>query len=192
MVEDTAVAALLRSTQEPEDFARFYDEHAQSLFVFFVRRVHESEVAFDLTAETFAQAYEGRGRFRGQTDAEAAGWLFRIARRQLARYYKRGWAEQRALTRLGVSVPQMTEDQEERIEELADLAGLRSTVREELERLSNRVREAVRLRVIEELPYPDVAALLGVSEQAARARVSRGLRALEEALSGAPETREAI
>jgi RNA polymerase sigma-70 factor (ECF subfamily) len=40
----------------------------------------------------------------------------------------------------------------------------------------------VRLRVVDELPYPDVAARLGISEQAARARVSRALRALAGAL----------
>ena len=43
-------------------------------------------------------------------------------------------------------------------------------------------REAVRLRVVDELGYPAVAARLGVSEQTARARVSRGLRALAAAV----------
>ena len=44
-------------------------------------------------------------------------------------------------------------------------------------------REAVRLRVVDELGYPAVAARLGVSEQTARARVSRGLRALAAAVN---------
>jgi RNA polymerase sigma factor (sigma-70 family) len=43
-------------------------------------------------------------------------------------------------------------------------------------------REAVRLRVVDELGYPAIADRLGISEQAARARVSRGVRALAGAL----------
>jgi RNA polymerase sigma-70 factor (ECF subfamily) len=40
--------------------------------VFLARRTFDVEVARDLTAETFAQAFEHRGRFRGQSDAEAS------------------------------------------------------------------------------------------------------------------------
>jgi len=44
--------------------------------------------------------------------------------------------------------------------------------------LSEVQREALHLYVVDEQPYLHVAARLGVSEPAARARVSRGLRAL--------------
>jgi RNA polymerase sigma-70 factor (ECF subfamily) len=48
--------------------------------------------------------------------------------------------------------------------------------------LSGDQREALRLRVIDELPYPQIAETPGVSEQTARARVSRGLRRLADAV----------
>ena len=44
--------------------------------------------------------------------------------------------------------------------------------------LSDDAREAITLRVVDELSYPEVAARLEISEQTARMRVSRGLRAL--------------
>ena len=69
-----------------------------------------------------------------------------------------------------------------RIEELAALGELRSAVQGALAELGPEQREAVRLRVVDELGYPAVAARLGVSEQTARARVSRGLRALAAAV----------
>lgn len=47
-----------------------------------------------------------------------------------------------------------------------------------LAQLSPAVRSAVQLRVVDELDYPIVAQRLGISEQAARARVSRGPAAL--------------
>ena len=60
--------------------------------------------------------------------------------------------------------------------------------REHLGRLAPTQRSAVELRVVRELPYPDVADRLGISEQAARARVSRALRALGSALDGLAPT----
>jgi RNA polymerase sigma-70 factor (ECF subfamily) len=65
-----------------------------------------------------------------------------------------------------------------RIEELADLRELRRALEQHVERLSTRHRDALRLRVVDELPYPEVARRLQVSEATARARVSRGLRQL--------------
>jgi RNA polymerase sigma-70 factor, ECF subfamily len=43
-------------------------------------------------------------------------------------------------------------------------------------------REAVRLRVLEDVPYQEIARRMKITAQVARARVSRGLRALNLAL----------
>ena len=95
---------------------------------------------------------------------------------------RRGKLERKALNRLGIQVPQVTEDAREEIERLADLHGVRMTIRSELRRLSNEQQEAIKLRVIDELAYSEVATALNISEQAARLRVSRGLRSLATAL----------
>jgi RNA polymerase sigma factor (sigma-70 family) len=186
MSPESAAGALCRSRREPEAFARFYDYHAEALLTYLAKRAFDADVALDLTAETFAQAYLARRRFRGSTDEAAAAWLYAIAKRQLARYFRKGRAEQRALRRLGIEAPRVDEEKRARIEELAALAELRSVLRVELERLSLAHREALQLRIVEELPYPEVAKRLHVSEQTARARVSRGLRTLAAALDATP------
>jgi len=168
--------------QDADAFAALYDREAEAVLVFVARRTLDAEVALDITAETFAQAFRGRRSFRGSTEIEARARLFTIARRQIARYLRRGQVERRGLQRLGVSVPPAHEDDLQAIEEAARLEELRATLAAELGRLSGGQREALRLRVIEERPYAEVAAALGVSEQTARARVSRGLRALGRAL----------
>jgi RNA polymerase sigma-70 factor (ECF subfamily) len=68
------------------------------------------------------------------------------------------------------------------IEAAAGLAPLRRALARELSALGDAQREAIELRVVQELPYAEVALRLGVNEQTARARVSRGLRALAGAL----------
>lgn len=160
------------------DFAAFYEEHAEGLVIYFARRCLDPLVAVELMAETFANAFAKRRSYRGASDGEASGWLFAIARRQLADYFRRGRAEQKAVRRLGLMTPALADEDYERIEELADLVPIRRALRDEFEALSVKEREAVRLRVIEEMPYADVAGHLRISEDNARARVSRGLRRL--------------
>jgi RNA polymerase sigma-70 factor, ECF subfamily len=169
-------------------FSRLYRTTAQDLVVFFARRTYDPEAAADLMAETFAKAYLGRRRFRGSTEQEARAWLFGIARRRLAMYVRRGKAERRALRRLGLERPQLVEGEPARIEELASLDAMRGTLAEHLRSLAPGQRSALELRVVRELPYPDVADRLGISEQAARARVSRALRGLGSALDGVAAT----
>jgi RNA polymerase sigma-70 factor (ECF subfamily) len=50
-------------------------------------------------------------------------------------------------------------------------------------------RDAIRLRVVEELPYREVAVLLGTSTQAARVRVHRGLADLRSRFGNRSEER---
>jgi RNA polymerase sigma factor (sigma-70 family) len=159
-----------------------YRRHGEALLLFFVRRTTDIELALDLWAETFAQALAGRRRYRGRSDEEAAGWLYGIARRQLALYYRRGRAERRALDRLRIERPPCDESLEAEIARRAGLAELRRELALALATLSDDTRRALELRVVDELPYAEVARRLEVSEPTARARVSRGLRALGEIL----------
>ena len=182
MTAVSPLEALRSSASEPEAFARFYDHFAARLLGYFARRVFDPDIAMDLTAETFAEAYVGRRAFRGGSDGEAAAWLYAIARRQLSSYFRKARVERRALRRLGLEAPVLDDDQRARIEELAALEDLRVSLRAALGRLPRTRRDALELRVVEQLAYAEVASRLGISEATARARVSRGLRALSTVL----------
>lgn len=170
----------------PADFSAFYAEYAERVLLFHARRCLDAELAVDLMAETFAEALASRRRFRGTSEGEAAAWLFGIARKQLASFFRRGRAERTALKRLGIQVPDVAEDDLARIEALADIDAMRDQVADQLARLSPEQRNALRMRIVDELEYPELARRLHVSEDAARARVSRGLRKLAAALDQSP------
>src|SRR3954463_15581102 len=87
------------------DVGALYARHQDELLLYLVRRTADVEVALDLWSETFAQAVAGRGKYRGRTEAEAAAWLYSIARTQLARFLPRGYAERRAMQKLGLERP---------------------------------------------------------------------------------------
>jgi RNA polymerase sigma factor (sigma-70 family) len=164
------------------DIGVLYARHCDELLAFFVRRTSDTEVALDLWGETFAQALASRGRYRGTTEAEAAAWLYGIARRLLAHYYRRGSAERRAMTRLGIERPTINRDTEAVILRRAGLDDLREAIATGLAMLPEDAREAIKLRIVDELSYPDLAVRLAISEDAARMRVSRGMRALGRVL----------
>lgn len=165
-------------TLSGDDIGRLYRREAAALLLFFSRRLFDPEIAVDLVGETFAAAFRDRLQFRGKTDDEAVGWIYGIARHQLSGYLRRGSVERTAMKRLGVERRALTDPEYERIEELSVTSELRDMLAERVEQLAPGQREALRLRVIEERPYAEVAAQLGISEETARARVSRALRAL--------------
>jgi RNA polymerase sigma-70 factor (ECF subfamily) len=164
--------------------AAAYERDSERLLVWLTRRTYDAQLAVDLVGETYARALSSRRAYRGDPgDADAlAAWTWGIARHALHDALRRGRAERRALRRLGVEPPLLEPAELRRIEELAELGSLRAALAGALGELSAEQREAVRLRVVDELDYPAVAARLGITEQAARARVSRALRALAGAL----------
>ena len=162
----------------PDDFTRLYRRHAQSLLLYFQRRVHDPELARDLLAETFESAIAGGPGFRGKTEAELSGWLWNIARNALADQHRREQGERDRTRRLGRTRAALTDREIERVEELAGIAQLREAVAQHLARQPEEQRKAVRMRVLEDLPYNEIAARMNTSADTARARVSRGLRAL--------------
>lgn len=165
-----------------QGLSELYRDESERVLMFLTRRTWDAEVALELTAETFALAIGSWRRLGGLAPEQQRAWLFTVARRQLARYARRARVERRAIERLGMQVPGPGAEDVAEIERRAGLEELRTLLAGELSRLSSGQREALRLRVVQERPYEEVAALLGVSEQTARARVSRALRKLGDAL----------
>ncbi len=170
---------------EPEAFAVFYRRHVGSIVGFFIRRTACRETAADLTAETFAQAYLSRHRYR-PTGAPAQAWLAAIARHQLGHFVRAAEVASRARRRLGMRPVPAGDEPFEQLMDSLDARRSGAALEVALIELTDAVADAVRLRVIDELAYADVAAHLGCTEVAARQRVARGLSHLYERLDAVP------
>lgn len=164
---------------DPRAFRLLYDRWSEKLMAYFYRRTLDAEASADLVAETIAVAYLRRNHYRKRS-VPVGAWFYGIARRELGRYRRRRGVEGRALQRLGVIRPELDGDSMARIDELIDLATYRVELEAALTRLSASERDAVRLRVVDDLPYREVANHLGCSEGAARVRVHRALGRLAD------------
>ncbi len=166
-------AELLRaSSEDPDAFRLLYDRYAARVHRFFERRTGDRETALDLTAETFAEAWRSRRRFRDLVGGSAGPWLFTIARRVLLASVAQGRIQTTMLERLSVERRWGVADTEpsERW-----LEGLEADLEDALRALPPEQRRALLLRVVGDLPYRELAGRLSCSSTAARIRVSRGL-----------------
>jgi RNA polymerase sigma factor (sigma-70 family) len=162
-------------------FETFYDQHADDVLRYFARRTYDGDVALDLTAETFLQAFASRRKFRGTSDGEAAAWVFGIARHLFRRYLRRGYVERELIRRLEIDVPASASGAD-RMAGFNDPEGLWDVMSDGMSGLTPDQRRAVELRVVEDLPFSEVARALGVSEKAARMRFARALDRLAPAI----------
>jgi RNA polymerase sigma-70 factor (ECF subfamily) len=176
---DRSDADLLRDSRtNAAAFRELYDRHAGRLHTFLLRRTRDPTAAFEATAETFAEAWLSRARFRDPGDGSAGPWLFGIARNVVAAAVRRRAMDRTALERIGLCVEPSVDPPDP-----AWLDGLDADLAAALAELSEDQRRAVELRVLEDRDYDDVARTLAISPGAARVRVHRGVTQMRRRLS---------
>jgi RNA polymerase sigma-70 factor (ECF subfamily) len=170
-------APAVRSVLSTEDFSDLYQAHVRQILGWLQSRTFSAQVAADLCAETFAVALEDRRRF-DPTRGDPGAWLWGIARNLLRRYLRTEAVDRRARARLAIIPRVVPDDDLDLIEREIDRPTLEGIVQDALATLSPAVAQAVRLRVLEQRSYAEVALRCECSESAARIRVSRGLSKL--------------
>jgi RNA polymerase sigma-70 factor (ECF subfamily) len=161
-------------------FAVFYRRHIASVLGYLVRSGADRETAADLCAEVFAAVLLSAHRYR-PAGPSALSWVLGIARHKLLMSLRRGRVEARARRKLSFEPLELDDGDLEAIERLADegAMGLSQLVAA----LPDDERDAVRLRVVEERGYREIASELRCSELVVRKRVSRGLARLRDQLT---------
>jgi len=174
---------LRRARTDPEAFASFYRRWAPPLHAWLRTQV-PPDAAGDLTAEAFAQALLGLGRFRGREPGAGVAWLWGIARNLVRQHHRRARLERTAADRLGIAAGGYDDPDWDDVAARAHAAGLAHALTDELSRLDPGQRRALELRIVADLDFGAVSETLGVSGPAARMRVSRALKILRSRLEG--------
>jgi RNA polymerase sigma factor (sigma-70 family) len=160
-----------------EAFAVFYRRHVVAITGFHRRRVGSAEVAFDLTAETFAAVVTGLDGYDAARGS-ARGWLFAIAANELRQALRRRQVEDRARRELAMAPIVLDDRALEHVHARSSPGALERALQE----LPDAEREAIERRVLQDQDYGEIAQHLRCSPAVVRQRVSRGLRRLRETI----------
>jgi RNA polymerase sigma-70 factor (ECF subfamily) len=171
---DAQVIAASRA--DPLVFATVFDRHYDAIHRYLARRVG-SDLADDLAAETFTEAFDVRLRF-DVAHADARPWLFGIAT-NLLRHHRRSEARRlRAYARL--DRPADGDDGFGGVETRLDAQRAASSIAAAVGHLSADERDALLLFAWADLRYEEIALALRIPIGTVRSRLNRARLRLRE------------
>lgn len=182
--QTTDAELLRRSARRPDAFVEVCERHAYGLRAWLRRQTSDEDVAADLLAETLAEAWRVRRRFKDPGSGSAQPWLFGIAQNLLRAYWRQGTVEARARGRLGIAEGQRISDPHAEVDGRLVAEAQRPALSAAAAELPFDQRQALALRVVDERGYEEIANELGISPTTARTRVFRALRAMRAHLEG--------
>ena len=156
------------SLHSPEEFKKFYEEHAPKVRGMLFRLVGE-QLLSDLTQEAFLKAWEHRDKFRG--DAEASTWLYRISYNCAVDYLRKNRNKQMPAD---VEVSATSQEEELSGREIVDLL-LRS--------LDIEQRAVVILFYFEDQGIKEISESLSIPEGTVKSRLNHARQKMNEFLT---------
>ena len=153
-------------------------KYRQPLTGFIARMTGSQEAAEDAVQETFCRLWERRRTWR--VEGSVSGLLFRLARNIAISEHRHLQTEERAATAAADALPKHHE-----IAELAD-DELRTILEREIGALPPRRREVFLLRVVHDLSYKEIAAVMGTSPQTVANQLSSALATLRQRFTTRP------
>ena len=167
-------------------FAELVDAWKQPVLNFVTRTLRDPDEAEDVAQSVFVQIYRARDRY--QPSARFTAWLFTIARncclnelRRRSRHRTES-LDAPALDPDNDATPQFADPRIRTPDELALVDELELKVEAAVADLPETQRTALLLFQREELPYEDIAKILGVSLSATKSLIHRARETLKQRL----------
>ncbi|MFC0626808.1 RNA polymerase sigma factor [Kribbella deserti] len=183
---DEDARILLASVREPDRFTVIFDRYFGQVHSYVARRLG-TDIADDLSSETFLIAFRQRAKFDSRSGVVRA-WLYGIATNLIRRYRRdevRAW---RAAAKL--PLPAESTGDEDRIAAQVTAQGASGQLAAALAKVNAKDREVLMLVALGELTYDEVAAALGIAYGTVCSRLSRARRVVRENLGHTDPTAE--
>jgi len=163
---------------EIEAFETLVRQFQSDIYAWTVRIVRDPGIAEDLTVETLWRIYRARHQFR--PDGNFGAWARRIATNLAIDHMRRKQPDQNLIEE-PAAAPQL----DHLIQRDAQVK-----IQQAFYRLPAKLRVVATLALVEERPYEEIAAALGISISAVKVRAFRAVRILRERLTRAGLGRE--
>lgn len=150
-------------------FANMYDEYADDIYRYLLVHVHDSQLAEDLTADTFMKAFKNLESFDFK---QPRPWLYKIAKNNMTDHWRKKQPEQ-------LEEAEEIESDAEPIEHIIDKQLSAETVKDALGQLPHEMRSIVTLRFMQGYSAKKTAESLGLTEGNVRVIQYRALKKLK-------------
>jgi RNA polymerase sigma-70 factor (ECF subfamily) len=172
------------SVREPDRFTLIFDRYFPQVHSYVARRLG-TDLADDLSSETFLIAFRQRDRFDRRSGVVRA-WLYGIATNLIRRHRRDELRAWRATAKLPLPTP--AAGHEERVAAQVTAQGTSRQLAAALAKVSAKDREVLMLVALGELTYDEVAAALGIKYGTVCSRLSRARRVVRESLGNIDPT----
>lgn len=161
-------------------FLEAYDTYADAIFRHCTLRTGDRDLGKDLMQDTFVKTWEYL--HKGEVVENIRAFLYKVANNLLMDHYRRN--ARRTVT----SLETMQEDGFDVPDKAPSPARVfeAKQVLDHVSKVEEPYRTAVVMRFVDDLHPREIAELLGVSANVASVRIHRGLKQLEEILTGRP------
>ena len=158
-------------------FERIYQTNFRRVYSFLYKLCYDEDTAEELTQETFYQAYKSLGRYSGECDIFT--WLAAIAKNMFLKHLRRMRKESLVID-LYVTEPEspLSEDPGYRLTREIEVKDLRRAIRS----VPKKYSDVLILRVYGELPFREIAAQMGITENSAKVIYYRAKNMIREIL----------
>jgi RNA polymerase sigma-70 factor (ECF subfamily) len=179
-------------------FAALVRRHQSPLYNFALRQLRSPPSAEEVVQETFARVVQNAADFRHT--ARFTAWLYAIARNLCIDVLRKG-AIRRHLpldeprqdqSGEGETLEQRTADGRPSADQGAAMVQLRERLLSAIEQLPDEQREVFLLREVADLPFREIAAVVGAPENTVKSRMRYALEHLQTALSEFEEYARAL
>jgi len=154
-----------------EELGQAYDHFSPKIYRFLYYRTNEKEIAEDLTSLTFLKAVEKFHKF-SPAKGTFNSWIYRIAKNTLIDHYR---TNKKTLNIEDIISLSTDENVPEKVQNQLNLEELQ----EALKNLNETQRDIVIMRVWDDLPYQEIAEIVGKSEANCKVIFSRAVQKLQ-------------
>jgi len=172
---------------DPESFGRLYELNYDQIFAYVLKRTADTQVAQDITAETFFKALKNIQNFKWQ-NVPFSAWLYRIAINEINLWHRKGNYKAISLDSLKDKGFEPISDDDMEDELLRAQQSLESheqymLIQKELELIPAKYREVIALRFFAGKQLSEISQILGKPEGTVKSLLHRGLERLKKVLT---------
>ena len=174
---------IARIKSNPQEFEIIYNLYFDRIFGYIIKRTLDYDLTKDICSEVFLKAFLSVQKFRW-TNKPIIIWLFKIAQNEIRLYFRNKKYKPEFLsanvTKHNWQVSPSAEQEKIEIENLLIKSQQTQALIKSLNQLSEKERECISLKFIENLTYPEIAQVMNLKTGTVKSHISRGLAKLKK------------